>query len=165
MERFHQTGLKIMKNGWQNLIGIIFIFPVYFLYFLRERVTFIRICGKEKLIGLSILRLKYLIYKRSIYKLIVADDFANKVEIESVKLFCQLAVLPKNLYTLGNDESLSRVSLIEDLYQPKLEVNIKRIYDSLKKSEEEQNNILIVGSNASALEATFNIWIFLEWTI
>jgi uncharacterized NAD(P)/FAD-binding protein YdhS len=49
------------------------------------------------------------------------------------------------------------VSLIENLYEPKMEV-IKRIYDSLKKSEKkEQNNILIVGSNASALEATFNI--------
>jgi hypothetical protein len=31
--------LEIMKNGWQNLIGIIFIFPIYFGYFLRERVT------------------------------------------------------------------------------------------------------------------------------
>jgi hypothetical protein len=39
MERFHQTGLKIMKNGWQNLIGIIFIFPDIFWMFLRERVT------------------------------------------------------------------------------------------------------------------------------
>jgi hypothetical protein len=39
MERFHQTGLKIMKNGWQNLIGIIFIFPGIFWIFLRERVT------------------------------------------------------------------------------------------------------------------------------
>jgi hypothetical protein len=39
-----------------------------------------------------------------------------------------------------------------------METNIKRIYDSLKKSEKkEQNNLLIVGSNASALEATFNI--------
>jgi hypothetical protein len=57
---------------------------------------------------------------------------------------------------LGNDESLSGVSLIEN--QPKLEVNIKRIYDFLKKSKSRaQNNILIVGSNASALEATFNI--------
>jgi hypothetical protein len=35
MERFHQTGLKIMKNGWQNLIGIIFIFPYIFWIFLR----------------------------------------------------------------------------------------------------------------------------------
>jgi uncharacterized NAD(P)/FAD-binding protein YdhS len=59
---------------------------------------------------------------------------------------------------LGNDESLSGVSLIENLYEPKMETNIKRIYDSLKKSEKkEQNNLLIVGSNASALEATFNI--------
>jgi hypothetical protein len=56
MERFHQTGL-IMKNGWQNLIGIIFIFPVYFLdIFLRTGNCFIRICGKEKLIGLSIIK-------------------------------------------------------------------------------------------------------------
>jgi hypothetical protein len=55
---------------------------------------------------------------------------------------------------LGNDESLSGVSLIENLYEPKMETNIKRIYDSLKKSEKEQNNLLIVGSNASALEAT-----------
>jgi uncharacterized NAD(P)/FAD-binding protein YdhS len=61
------------------------------------------------------------------------------------------------MYTLGNDESLSGVSLIENLYEPKMEVNIKRIYDSLKSEKKEQNNILIVGSNASALEATFNI--------
>jgi hypothetical protein len=31
--------LKNNENGWQNLIGIIFIFPVYFLDILRERVT------------------------------------------------------------------------------------------------------------------------------
>jgi hypothetical protein len=56
---------------------------------------------------------------------------------------------------LGNDESLSGVSLIENLYEPKMEVNIKRIYDSLKNQKEgAENNLLIVGSNASALEAT-----------
>jgi hypothetical protein len=47
--------LKIMKNGWQNLIGI-FIFPVYILdIFTRTGNCFIRICGKEKL-GLSIIK-------------------------------------------------------------------------------------------------------------
>jgi hypothetical protein len=38
MERFHQ--LVNNENGWQNLIGIIFIFPdIFFGCFLRERVT------------------------------------------------------------------------------------------------------------------------------
>jgi hypothetical protein len=102
MERFHQTGLKIMKNGWQNLIGIIFIFPVYFLDFLRERVTFIRICGKEKLIGLSILKAEVLdIQRESIYKLIVADDFANKVEIESSKVILSIGSPPKKPVHFG----------------------------------------------------------------
>jgi hypothetical protein len=32
------TWLKNNENGWQNLIGIIFIL-IYFLIFLRERVT------------------------------------------------------------------------------------------------------------------------------
>jgi hypothetical protein len=35
-----------------------------------------------------------------------------------------------------------------------MEINIKRIYDSLKNQKNTKNNLLIVGSNASALEAT-----------
>jgi hypothetical protein len=37
MERFHQLA-EDNENGWQNLIGIIFIFR-YILDVLRERVT------------------------------------------------------------------------------------------------------------------------------
>jgi hypothetical protein len=71
----------------------------------------------------------------AIYKLIVADDFANKWKLKVVSYFVDWQSSKKKLYTLGNDESLSGVSLIENLYEPKMEVNIKRIYDSLKKSE------------------------------
>jgi hypothetical protein len=79
--------------------------------FTRTGNCFIRIC-KENLLDYQLKAEVLDIQKNeSIYKLIVADDFANKVE-KAVKLFCQLGVLLKNLYTLGN-ESLSRVSLIE----------------------------------------------------
>jgi hypothetical protein len=53
----------------------------------------------------------------------VKDDFSNKLEIESGKVILSIGSPPKkNLYTLGNDESLSGVSLIENLYEPKMEV-------------------------------------------
>jgi hypothetical protein len=58
------NGLKIMKNGWQNLIGIIFIFQIYFLdVFKRTGNCLIRICGKNNF-GLSIIKADVLIYKR-----------------------------------------------------------------------------------------------------
>jgi hypothetical protein len=47
--------LEIMKNGWQNLIGIIFILYI-FGYFFRERVTALLESAVEKLIGLSIIK-------------------------------------------------------------------------------------------------------------
>jgi hypothetical protein len=74
------TGLKIMKNGWQNLIGIIFIFRYIFWMFLRETGNcLIRICGKNNL-DYQLLKAEVLDIQKneSIYKLIVADDFANK---------------------------------------------------------------------------------------
>jgi hypothetical protein len=49
--------LEDNENGWQNLIGIIFIFPDIFLdVFKRTGNCLIRICGKEQLIGLSIIK-------------------------------------------------------------------------------------------------------------
>jgi hypothetical protein len=44
--------LKKNENGWQNLIGI-FIFQIYFLMFLRERVTaLLESAGKEQLLSI-----------------------------------------------------------------------------------------------------------------
>jgi uncharacterized NAD(P)/FAD-binding protein YdhS len=107
-----------------------------FWIFLRERVTALLESAVKKNLDYQLLKAEVLDIQKneSIYKLIVADDFANKVEIESSKVILSIGSPLKKIYTLGNDESLSRVSLIEDLYQPKLEVNIKRICDSLKKS-------------------------------
>jgi hypothetical protein len=98
-----------------------------------------------------------LIYTKneSIYKLIVADDFANKVEIGG-NYFVNWESSQKNLYTLGNDESLSRVSLIR-IYQPKLEVNIKRICDSLKKSKSRAQNNLDSGVQCQCIRGDINI--------
>jgi hypothetical protein len=48
---------KIMKNGWQNLIGIIFIFPDIFLdIFTRTGNCLIRICGKNNLLDYQLLK-------------------------------------------------------------------------------------------------------------
>jgi hypothetical protein len=43
-------------------------------------------------------------------------------KLKVVKVILSIGSPPKkNLYTLGNDESLSGVSLIENLYEPKME--------------------------------------------
>jgi uncharacterized NAD(P)/FAD-binding protein YdhS len=148
---------RMAESDWDNLYLPRYIFGC----FLRERVTaLLESAVKNNLLDYQLLKADVIDTKNdAIYKLIVKDDFSNKLEIESGKIILSIGSPPKkNLYTLGNDESLSGVSLIENLYEPKMEINIKRIYDSLKKSEKkEQNNLLIVGSNASALEATFNI--------
>jgi hypothetical protein len=59
----------------------------------------------------------------SIYKLIVADDFANKVEIESSKVILSIGSPPKKNCTLWEMMNHFLVSLIENLYEPKLELN------------------------------------------
>lgn len=149
---------RFIENDWDNLYLPRYVFG----YFLRERVTALL----ESAVNKNLLEYQLLkgdvsdIQKNdAIYKLTLKDDFSNNLEIESSKIILSIGSPPKkNLCALENYQSLSGVNLIEDLYQPKLEANIKQIYESLKESEnKEQNNILIVGSNASALEAAYNI--------
>lgn len=52
----------------------------------------------------------------------------------------------------------SNVCLIEDIYDPNLDDNIELINTCLKKANDtDKNNLLIVGSNASALEVLYNL--------
>jgi hypothetical protein len=95
----------LAESDWDNLY-----LPGIFGFFTRTGNCFIRICGKENLLDYQLLKAEVLDIQKneSIYKLIVADDFANKVEIESSKVILSIGSPPKkNLYTLGNDESLS----------------------------------------------------------
>jgi uncharacterized NAD(P)/FAD-binding protein YdhS len=149
---------RLAENDWDNLYLPRYIFG----YFLRERViTLLESAVKKNILDYQLLSADVIDIQKNdaIYKLTLKDNFSNKLEIESSKIILSIGSPPKkNLSTSENYESLSGVNLIEDLYQPELEANIKQIYDSLKKSEnKEQNNILIVGSNASALEAAYNI--------
>lgn len=148
----------LVENDWDHLYLPRYIFG----YFLRERViALLESAVKKNVLDYQLLKADVIDIQKNdaIYKLTVKDDFSNKLEIESSKIILSIGSPPKkNLCPLGNDESLSGVSLIEDLYQPKLEANIKQIYETFKKSENrEQNNIFVVGSNASALEAAYNI--------
>lgn len=149
---------RFSENDWDNLFLPRYIFG----YFLRERVTaLLDSAVKKNVLDYQLLKADVIDIRKSdeIYTLTVQDDFFNKREIESSKIILSIGSPPKkNLFTLGNGESLSDVSLIEDLYQPQLEVNIEQIYETLKKSENrDQNNIFVVGSNASALEVAYNI--------
>jgi uncharacterized NAD(P)/FAD-binding protein YdhS len=148
----------LAENDWDNLYLPRYVFG----YFLRERVTtLLESAVKKNLLEYQLLSADVINIQKNdaIYKLTVQDDFSNRMEIESSKIILSIGSPPKkNLCTLENYESLLGVNLIEDLYHPKIEVNIKRIYETFKKSEnKEHNNILIVGSNASALEAAYNI--------
>lgn len=148
----------IFDNDWDELYLPRYIFG----YFLKERVTVLL----ESAVNSNLLDYKLLkadvtdIQKNdACYKITAKDSFSNQVEIESGKVILSIGSPPKkSLNTLKWDNFLSGVSLIEDLYQPKLEDNINEIHETLKKStNKDQNNILIVGSNASALEAAYNI--------
>ena len=149
---------RLAENDWDNLYLPRYIFG----YFLRERVNaLLESAVKKNLLEYQLLSADVIDIQKNdaTYKLTVKDDFSHNLEIESNKIILSIGSPPKkNLFTLENYESLSDVNLIEDLYKPKLEENIKLIYETFKKSEKkEQNNILIVGSNASALEAAYNI--------
>jgi uncharacterized NAD(P)/FAD-binding protein YdhS len=149
---------RFAEDDWDNIYLPRYIFG----YFLRERViALLESSVKKNVLDYQLLKADVIDIQKSgaTYKLIAKDDFSNKREIESSKIILSIGSPPKkNLYNLRNGESLSGISLIEDLYQPKLEANIKQIYETLKKSEnKEHNNIFVVGSNASALEAAYNI--------
>lgn len=45
--------------------------------------------------------------------------------------------------------------LIDDMYEPSMELNVRRIVDALRQSQGRSKQVLIVGANASALEALF----------
>lgn len=149
---------RLAENDWDNIYLPRYIFG----YFLRERVNaLLESAVNKNLLEYQLLSADVIDIKNNdgIYKLTVKDNFSNKLEIESSKIILSIGSPPKkNLFTLENYESLSGINLIEDLYQPKLEANIDQIYETFKNAEnKEQNNILIVGSNASALEAAYNI--------
>lgn len=149
---------KFAENNWDDIYLPRYIFG----YFLRERVTILlESAVKKNVLDYKLLKAEVTdIHKTdAIYKLTLNDNFSNSQEIECGKIILSIGSPPKkNLYSAGNYKLLSGVHIIEDLYQPKMELNVKLIHETLKKSENKmQNNILIVGSNASALEAVYNI--------
>ncbi|MBC7914742.1 MAG: FAD/NAD(P)-binding protein [Pyrinomonadaceae bacterium] len=149
---------RISENDWDELYLPRYIFG----YFLRERVTaLLESDVKRNLLDYKLLKADVTDIQKNdtFYKIIAKDSFSNQLEIESEKIILSIGSPPKKcLHTLKKDNSFSGVSLIEDFYQPKLEDNINEIYETLKKStNRDHNNILIVGSNASALEAAYNI--------
>ena len=56
------------------------------------------------------------------------------------------------------DPSSSAPLFIEDMYDPNLQFNLRRINESLESSANQKKNILILGSNASALEIVYNLY-------
>ena len=54
---------------------------------------------------------------------------------------------------------------VEDLYEPNLPHNIERIKECLKVDFGKKKNILVLGSNASALEIIFNLHSFINLTL
>ena len=57
-----------------------------------------------------------------------------------------------------NNKTNESICVIEDIYEPDISTNISQIRKVLKNSNKShQNNILILGSNASALEILYNL--------
>jgi uncharacterized NAD(P)/FAD-binding protein YdhS len=91
----------------------------------------------------------------------IAIDTANAA---STRLWAQKVILAmgsppnKSNQLAATDERGQEFCYIENMYEPSQQLNIDRIFKTLKSAGQPQHNqVLIVGSNASALEAIYSL--------
>ena len=90
-------------------------------------------------------------------------DFANLTQISSLvadKVVLAIGSPPNKASFLSNfaqSETNKDICAIADAYVPSQDINLGRIIEFLKQSGTKENNILIIGSNASALETLYSL--------
>lgn len=149
---------QIRENLWENLFIPRYIFGIY----LKDRVTgLLETAEKDGIIDYQLLTAEVTDIERNngIYSITAKTDFGKEIFFSSTKVILSIGTPPKARLNINfNDKPDEGVCIIEDIYEPDISTNIVRIQKALKNSDKShQNNILILGSNASALEILYNL--------
>jgi uncharacterized NAD(P)/FAD-binding protein YdhS len=149
---------QLRDNLWENLFIPRYIFGVY----LKNRVmNLLEIARKDGIIEYQLLTADVIDIEKNdgSYHITTKTDFKIESLFSSTKVILSIGTPPKpRLNTTFNNKANEAVCLIEDIYEPNLSENISQIRKALRNSDKShQNNILILGSNASALEILYNL--------
>ncbi|MDB5013088.1 MAG: hypothetical protein JWQ25_1290, partial [Daejeonella sp.] len=145
----------IERNEWDDLFIPRYIFGLY----IKEKVTtLLKAAVESNTIDYTVLRAKVTNISKGekFYKIIAVTADKAAFILFSTKVVLSIGSPPKHKFDYSTAET--PLCIINDIYDPKLSHNIKKIRNTLLQSDKvDQNNILVIGSNASALEAIYNL--------
>ncbi|MEP7106546.1 MAG: FAD/NAD(P)-binding protein [Ferruginibacter sp.] len=149
---------QIRANLWENL----FIPRYFFGIYLKDRVTgLLERAEKDGIIDYQLLTADVIDIERNgdSYNIRAKTDFEPEMLFSSTKVILSVGTPPKARLNINlNNKKNDTVCVIEDIYEPNIIENINQIRKVLGDSDpRQQNNILILGSNASALEVLYNL--------
>ncbi|WP_423146831.1 FAD/NAD(P)-binding protein [Rubrolithibacter danxiaensis] len=153
----------ISENTWEDIYIPRYVFGT----FLKQRITTLLDCAvnngllEYQLIKADVVNIDK---KNDLYFIEALDENKSSITIPAKKVILSIGSPPKKPLNPFAQEAADRsICYIEDIYEPDLTQNLRCVYKVLKKTATiEDNNILIIGSNASALEVFYNLENFKE---
>lgn len=157
-QKWLQSNEEAMAAGkWEKL----FIPRYLFGWYLKEQVEQILNQNQEYIIcdrfASEVLNVKKASQKK--YKI----DFGNSTHVSSLvakKVVLAIGSPPNKASFLSNfvnSEANKDICAIADAYAPSQDINLERTLEFLKQSGSKDNKVLIIGSNASALETLYSL--------
>ncbi len=149
---------QISEGLWENLFIPRYLFGVY----LKIRVTsLLEMAEKDEIIDYTLVTAEVtdIEKKDGLYYITAKTDNETDIQILSTKIILAIGTPPKpKLNTNLNSSTPKAVCIIDDIYEPEIRINLGKILEALKDtSKRYPNNVLIIGSNASALEILYNL--------
>ena len=145
----------IKRNEWDELFIPRYIFGLY----IEEKVSaLLKEAVSSDKVYYTILRAKVTNIKKEekLYKITALADDDSEFNLISAKVVLSIGSPPK--YKLDYNIAKAPFCIINDIYHPSISHNIDKILSALLQSDQiDENNILIIGSNASALEVIYNL--------
>ena len=154
-----QANASAMSQGcWDDL----FIPRHTFGLYLKQRLTtLLEAASTQGLIEIDLLPVEVLdvCWSESIYRVEVAPDAENNSHFWAKKLVLAIGSPPNVAFESNRSSDLEQqICYIDNMYEPSLDFNIDLICKSLEQSEHPSGGqVLIVGSNASTLDALYSI--------
>ncbi|MDB5120534.1 MAG: hypothetical protein JWN56_1752 [Sphingobacteriales bacterium] len=145
----------IDRNEWDDLFIPRYIFGLY----IKDKVTnLLQKAVNNCKIDYTIIKAQVtnIIKQEHLYKIIATGENNTEITLVGKKVILSIGSPPKHTFECIHIKTPP--CIINDIYEPDISHNIQKIRRALLQSEKiNQNNILIIGSNASALEAIYHL--------
>tara|TARA_R100001369_G_scaffold92823_1_gene140192 strand:- start:2492 stop:4048 length:1557 start_codon:yes stop_codon:yes gene_type:complete len=143
---------EINRDTWEDL----FVPRVFFGKYISEKVTL----ALEKAEKKGLVKIEYTVAKvidvqkvNNIFDVLLEDGKCFK----SNKVVLSLGSLPTKKLNSNIDDNNNSFLLIDDIYNQELLSNLGHIENFLSSRKGMQNNVLVIGANASALEIIYKL--------